>query len=88
MNLCLIGGERPHPFPLPPPPTSSSPYLNTFNFSIPSKNFYCVPMSSRGQATYLPQGPSTSETVFNLKTIYELLGQKLKFEFFLHEDSF
>ena len=75
MYLCLIGGE-----PLPPP-SSSSPYLNTFNFSIPSKKFYGEPKSSKGQATYLPQGPSTSKTVFNLKTNYELLGQKLKFEF-------
>ena len=69
MNLCLIGGERPHPFPLPPPPTSSSPYLNTFNFSILSKNFYGVPKSYRSRATYLPQGPSTYETVLNLKTM-------------------
>ena len=54
MHLCLIGGEP------PPPPSSSSPYLlpylNTFNFSIPSKKFYGVPKSSKSQATYLPQG--------------------------------
>ena len=87
MYLCLIGGEPPLPL-LPPPPTSSSPYLNTFNFSIPSKKFYGVPKSSRGQATYLPQGPSTSETVFNLKTNYELLGHKLKFEFFYLKTPF
>ena len=61
--------------PLPPPP-------HTFNFSIPSKKFYGVPKSSRGGATYLPQKPSTPETVFNLKTNYELLGKKLKFKFF------
>ena len=67
------------PPPLPPPPhTSSSPYLNTFNFSIPSKKFYVVPKSSRGRNKYLPQGPSTSETVFNHKINYELLGQKQK----------
>ena len=88
MNLCLIGREPP-PLPSPsllslppPPPTSSSPYLNTLNFSIPSKKFYGVPKSSRGRATYMPQGSSTSETVFNLKTNYELLSKKLKFEFF------
>ena len=69
MYVCLIGGE--------PPP---SPDLNT-NFSFPSKKFYGVPKSS-GRATYLPQVPSTSEIVFNLKTNYELLCQKQKFEFF------
>ena len=73
--------RAPPPIPLLPPP-SSSPDLNTFNFSIPSKSFYGVPKSSRNQATYLPQGPSKSETVFTLKTNYELLGQKLKFECF------
>ena len=72
----------------PPPPPSSSPYLNTFNFSIPSNNFYGVPKSSRGRATYLPQGPSTSKTVFNLKTNYELFSQKLKFEFVYLKTAF
>ena len=69
-------------------PTSSSPYLNNFNFSIPSKNFYGVPKSIKGRATYLPQGPSISETVFNLKTNYELLSQKLKFECFYLKTAF
>ena len=35
----------------------------------------------RGRATYLPQVPSISETVFNLKTNYKLLSRKLKFKF-------
>ena len=77
MYLCLIVGD----LPLPPPPPSS-PDVNTFNFSIPNKKFYSVPKSSRGRATYLPHGPSKSRTVFKLKTNYELLSQKLKFEFF------
>ena len=63
-------------FPQPPPHTYT-PSTTVF----PAKIFYGVSKSSRGRATYLFQGPSTSETVINLKTNYELLGQKLKFEF-------
>ena len=42
--------------------SSASPPRCTFNFSLPSKNFYGVPKSIRGRSTFWPQGPVVPET--------------------------
>ena len=52
-------------------PLTSTPSTSVF----PAKTFYRVSKSNRVRATYLPQNPSTSESVFNLKTNYELFSE-------------